>query len=79
MKDLSKCNCGRRAKYFTNIEGQGSCNKYSLCPTYEELGVELEKYKQWYYEVLEAGNDLRTFREGTGFYDAAEAVILKHK
>jgi hypothetical protein len=41
MKD--KCGCGRPAKYSTpGNEDGGSCNKYSRCPTYEQLANALE-------------------------------------
>jgi hypothetical protein len=41
MKD-NKCNCGKPVRYSHNKVGdtgemKGSCNKYSICPTYEEL------------------------------------------
>ncbi len=78
MKDLSKCGCGREAKYFTDVDGQGSCNKYNPCPTYAELAEELTKYIGWYHEVLEAGNALRTYKEGSDYYQSAERLLNEH-
>ena len=38
LKD-EKCGCGKPAKYLGQ-DGNGACNKYGRCPTYEELQVQ---------------------------------------
>jgi hypothetical protein len=39
MSDTNICNCGDPVRYSHIVNGQtvGSCNKYIVCPTYEEL------------------------------------------
>lgn len=35
-----KCNCGKLGRYLHTVEGVPmvlSCNKYSVCPTYDQL------------------------------------------
>ena len=38
---MSKCGCGKDAKYLDSGAG-GSCNEYKRCPTYEEVVAQLE-------------------------------------
>lgn len=69
-----KCNCGRPARYFM-VDGESSCNKYAVCPTYDELESELKKVKQEFMELLDVANDVISFREGTDMYKSAEKVV----
>ena len=51
-----KCNCGKEGRYTYGITQELSCNKYSVCLTYEELLIELkavEKESKKYKEALE--------------------------
>lgn len=73
-----KCNCGRPARYFM-VDGQSSCNKYAVCPSYDELESELKKVKQNFMELLDAAESLQFFREGTDYYKDAEEVVLRFK
>ena len=40
----SLCNCGKTIKY-SHLDGQYSCNKHVVCPTYEELADRHKVYK----------------------------------
>ena len=73
---LGKCNCGSAIKYLTGGD-TGSCNKYSVCKHYDQLEGELTQLQKEFQNLLEAANGLRVFREGTGFYNDAEDIVLK--
>ena len=51
MNDQEYCGCGKPVRYshMVNGEWRGSCNKYTLCPTYDEL---MEKSSRTSMEVL---------------------------
>ena len=73
--DMEKCNCGREIRYSHfkkspdgNEHEVFSCNKYCVCPTYEEVTHKFEI-------TLQAAKDLLTYREGTQYYKDAERVI----
>ena len=62
------CGCGLPAKHFTlhngNI-GDGSCNKYERCPTYEELRAKLqitERTLKLYTEAINKIDDYFEYR-----------------
>jgi len=74
-----KCNCGREGRYMMLGSEVMSCNKYALCKPYDQLEGELEQLKKEFDKLLEAANDLRVFREGTGYYNDAEDIVLKFK
>jgi len=38
--EIMTCNCGRPIRYYKG--DSGSCNKYSICPTYNELQEQVE-------------------------------------
>ncbi len=75
---MEKCNCGRETKYgmFVGEEEQyvQSCNKYSVCPTYDEVLTQRDNYHKLLKELQEAMGDVLTFREGTSHYN--EAVVV---
>lgn len=39
------CNCGNPIRYF-HLSGQSSCNKYMVCPSYEDLREEHKYYRK---------------------------------
>ncbi|CAH9014969.1 conserved hypothetical protein [Vibrio phage 424E50-1] len=70
---MEKCNCGREGRYYNidvlKLEGQVSCNKYYVCPTYHEVLEERDKYRKLLKELLVATEGLTIFREGTEAYN----------
>ncbi len=62
----AKCPCGKDGRYF-NIDKIGnqvmSCNKYSVCPTYDELEQTYKELLFNYGELLDAAGDVVIFRE----------------
>ena len=75
---IEKCNCGKDGKYYFIGEGS-SCNKYSVCPPYEEVVKQLNKIEVEFLELLRAADGLRTYREGTSHYKDAESVVSKYE
>lgn len=59
------CGCGLPAKYFDYSvgDGRGSCNKYSRCPTYEELLTKLQKAEKVLGAYVTAVNKLDDYFE----------------
>lgn len=55
-----------------------SCNKYRLCPTYDELEKRVESLQKKYNELIGAAQGLTLYREGTSCYTNAEEVVQKH-
>ena len=37
------CGCGRPVRYMSTNGGEGACNKYGRCPSYDELRTENRK------------------------------------
>lgn len=37
------CGCGRKIRYVNIKDGLGACNKYSRCPSYDEIMSENRK------------------------------------
>tara|TARA_B100000929_G_scaffold290599_1_gene284945 strand:+ start:86839 stop:87117 length:279 start_codon:yes stop_codon:yes gene_type:complete len=69
------CGCGRQGRYIDPSNGKSSCNKNKRCPTYEQLE---KTNKELYHDILmllEASNDVTTFRESTKPYNKANFVI----
>lgn len=46
--ELEKCGCGKPARYYSLLDGTGSCNKYHTCMTYDEQDVLIRKLQQDY-------------------------------
>ena len=67
---FDKCNCGKEARYFHLVNGEDvvSCNKYKICPPYEELEHDARKYKKLAWELIDIANDLSMYRDGTKNY-----------
>ena len=76
-----KCNCGKPVRYTHNIDGEfvGSCNKYQVCPTYEELESKLSSLQEKYLQLLNAAATVVIFKEGTEQYIEADYIIYKHR
>lgn len=69
-----ECNCGKPAKYM-HSEDRMSCNKYDVCPTYDELSDTCKQLTIDLSFTLKAAQDLLMFREGTSHYEKAEQTI----
>ena len=76
---IAECNCGREGRYMMLGSEVMSCNKYTLCKSYDELESELKQLKKDFATLLEAADDLRFFREGTDHYKDAEDIVIKFK
>lgn len=75
---FGKCNCGREGRYILlNDKGESvdSCNKYSLCKTYEELESLNKRYLADILTALSSAQDIISFRESSEFYKGAEYQI----
>lgn len=61
---LGKCGCGKPARYSNhNNLSEGSCNKYSRCPTYEQLLASNNRLNQILYIYIQACNELDDYFE----------------
>jgi hypothetical protein len=76
---IGKCNCGRDSRYTVIVDGEwiDSCNKYKVCPTYEELERELVRLETLYKKLLGAAGDLTLYREGTSQYKEADELTIR--
>lgn len=49
------CNCGRPTRYTHGKDEDGnflsSCNKYAMCPTYEDLSNQLLENRKFLFEL----------------------------
>lgn len=72
-----KCNCGRDVRYLDKVGGKmvGSCNKYEVCPTYDEVTGAYKELESKYNRLLSAAEDVITFREDSIFYNEAVRSI----
>lgn len=69
-----QCGCGKQAKYMLT-DGNTSCNKYSRCPTYEELVASNAELKEDISMLLQRIKELLVYREGTVSYNEAVGHI----
>lgn len=76
---ITKCNCGREGRYMILGSEVMSCNKHALCKPYDQLEGELGQLQEDFDTLLAAANGLLFFREGTGYYNDAEDIVLKFK
>lgn len=78
---MDKCNCGREGRYYNmdvlKLEGQVSCNKYSVYLPYDEVLTQRDNYRKLLEELQEATGDVLTFREGTSHYNDAVVVYQR--
>jgi len=79
LETFEQCNCGKPVRYTHHTEGgdMGSCNKYFVCKTYEQLLQEKEKYKEIAEVAIGIAVALRTYREGTQSYNEADSDLDK--
>ena len=61
-----KCPCGKQGRYM--YEDKMSCNKYSICPSYNELSIrnrqlqsELDGLSLFKSELNGLANDIKSF------------------
>lgn len=74
-----KCNCGQEARYahVTNGVETASCNKYMVCPTYDELADWCNTASRLAREYKHIAEILSTYKEGTTMYtEAVERLEL---
>ena len=76
---IAECNCGREGRYMMLGSEVMSCNKYTLCKSYDELESELKQLRKDFDKLLDAAGDLRFFREGTSYYKDAEDIVQQFK
>ncbi|ASU03330.1 hypothetical protein [Pseudoalteromonas phage J2-1] len=63
LKEM-KCNCGLPVRYSHGAKGD-SCNKYTVCPTYDQLLEEnqkLQKQLYWYRYSVNQIDDYFEYR-----------------
>lgn len=44
-RNHATCNCGAPIRY-SHANGKGSCNRYEVCPSYDDLKKEHEHYRK---------------------------------
>lgn len=68
-----RCPCGREGRYTHIIDGKtvSSCNKHSVCKSYDEVFEEKERAKNAMKILLKAAEDLKNYKESSSFYKQA--------
>lgn len=71
LNDL--CNCGKPIEYSHLKEGVmvGSCNKYSVCASYDDLLNSNISLNRALRELLESASAIMIYRENTSIYKEA--------
>lgn len=64
---ITLCNCGRPARYGLTVDdvAANSCNKYGVCPTYEELREKLTRADKLLFTYRETINYIDDYFEYT--------------
>jgi len=74
MFEQDKCGCGRDVRYSTQ-EGQGSCNKYGRCPSYEDLIFQNKELTKRLNNCVKAAHTVLAYKDSSEQYITAENEI----
>ena len=79
--EIPRCPCGREGRYFHESDGKRviSCNKYAVCPTYEELDKNAGELFKDLLTALRAADDLMIYKDSSKYYKDAERIIEEIK